>query len=228
MIISQETIDLVKRWEVFRAKPYRDLVGELTIGYGYTNRAGFGPGVREGDIWTKLEAEKWLREGLDKYADAIRPGFKRKASANQFGAFVSLAYNVGPDDVLKSTALRRFNAGDIEGAAEALQWFNKADGRRVQGLVNRRADEAAFMLRDTTIDTCPIVPDVPRDGAGQSTTVWGAMVAALGSGAGVISAIGDLHPIAQTAIVVIGAAGLLGAAWVMRERVRKMIDGTDT
>jgi len=50
--------------------------------------------------------------------------------------------------VKRSTALRRFNSGDIEGAAEALQWFNKAGGRVLTGLVRRRAAEADLMLEE--------------------------------------------------------------------------------
>jgi len=43
--------------------------------------------------------------------------------------------------MLRSTALRRLNAGDISGACEALTWFDRAGGRVIRGLQNRRADE---------------------------------------------------------------------------------------
>ncbi len=41
---------------------------------------------------------------------------------------------------------RRLNAGDIRGACDALLAWNKAGGRVVQGLTNRRQDERRLCL----------------------------------------------------------------------------------
>lgn len=144
--ISDNAIDLVKRFEGCELRAYRDPVGVLTIGYGYTNRAGYGPGVKDGDVWTEEQADAMLRDGLERFAAGIQPHFTRKPNPDQFGAFVSLAYNIGQGAFIKSTALRRWNAGDVAGSAEALQWFNKAGGRVLSGLVRRREAEAALLL----------------------------------------------------------------------------------
>jgi GH24 family phage-related lysozyme (muramidase) len=59
---------------------------------------------------------------------------------------VSLAYNVGVAATSKSTAVRRLNAGNIRDGCEAIGWYNRAGGRVVRGLVNRRADDTKLCL----------------------------------------------------------------------------------
>lgn len=146
MKVNQATIDLIKKWEGFRAEAYRDPVGIWTIGYGTTARAGVGIEPRAGMKITEAEAERYLRKSVEKFADAIRPHITAPINENQFGAFVSLAYNIGPGAFIESTALRRFNDGDIPGAAEAMKWWNKAGGRVLRGLVNRREDEVRLFM----------------------------------------------------------------------------------
>ncbi len=146
MKINQAALDLVKKFEGKRLSAYRDPVGIVTIGYGYTNAAGFGPGVQMGDTWSEAMAEAMLVEGLERFGAQIEPLFTRQPNENQFGAFVSLAYNIGVGAFSTSTALKRFNAGDDAGAAEALTWFNKAGGVALRGLVRRREAEKALFL----------------------------------------------------------------------------------
>jgi lysozyme len=148
MKINQATIDLVKRWEGFRAKAYLCPAGIWTIGYGTTSSAGVGINVKPGMIITEKDADRYLRLGLDKFARQIRPSIKVPINENQFGAFLSLAYNIGPGSFRGSSALRKFNDGDIKGAADAIKLWNKAtvNGKRqvLQGLVNRRNDEVVL------------------------------------------------------------------------------------
>lgn len=227
MRINQATIDLVKEFEGLKLEAYLDPVGVVTIGYGYTNRAGFGPGVAMGDVWTKEQAEEMLAEGLFRFANEIRPLFKRDATPNQFGAMLSLAYNIGTGAFSKSTALKRFNAGDIDGAADALTWFNKAGGKVLRGLVRRREAERALFLSDvpSRIDRGSAVrPDDEKKPATSSTLV--STVVAGGSGiGGVATAIGQLEGVTQ--MIVLGFAGvaLLALIWIARERIKKLADG---
>ena len=97
---------------------------------------------------TEREAEDMLRKGLSRYADGIWPAFKRQPTENQFGAFVSLAWNVGIEGVKSSTALRRFNKGKDEKAAEAMTWWNKAGGKVMRGLVRRREAEVDLFMEE--------------------------------------------------------------------------------
>lgn len=180
MKINQATVDLVKRWEGFKAKAYFCPAGVLTVGYGTTNRAGLaGVHITPQTVVTEEQAEEWLRLGLDKFAAQIRPHIIVPINANEFGAFVSLAYNIGPAGFRGSSALRHFNAGDKAAAAAAIRLWNKAtvNGRRavLQGLVNRREDEVALFLRPArptlTPPASPAVPAPPSFWADAITAV---------------------------------------------------------
>lgn len=179
MKLNQATVDLVKQFEGLELASYLDPVGVLTIGYGYTNRAGYGPGVKSGDVWTEDQAEQMLIEGLEIFGQRIIPMFKRKPTSNQYGAMLSLAYNIGTGAFSKSTCLRRFNAGDFEGAAEALTWFNKAGGRKLRGLVRRREAERDLFLSEPATLTA-VRPD-PERGPSKSRTILGAVTAGTGT-----------------------------------------------
>lgn len=172
MKVNQATVDLVKEFEGKKLNAYLDPVNVVTIGYGYTNRAGFGPGVKMGDTWSEHMAEEMLAEGLDRFAAEIRPLFKRIPNENQFGAMVSLAYNIGTGAFARSTCLKRFNAGDVVGASEALTWFNKAGGKVLRGLERRREAEKALFLT-------PSKPFAEPTPAKPAQSPWAALIAAL-------------------------------------------------
>lgn len=144
IVINQETIDLIKRWEGFRGQAYKDAVGVWTIGYGTTAGAGVGIKPTPGMIISEEEAEKYLYLALQKFLDLINPYIKRIPNENQLGAMLSLAYNIGPGAFNKSTLLKKWNAGDVEGAAEQFLVWNKAAGRTLNGLKRRREDEKAL------------------------------------------------------------------------------------
>ena len=178
MKINRATLDLVKQFEGLELTAYYDPVGVLTIGYGFTNNAGFGPTIREGDVWTEGQAEDMLKEGLDRFGADVLKLLLYTPTPNQFGAMVSLAYNIGIGAFSKSTCLKRFNDGDVEGAAEALTWFKKAGGKVLNGLVRRRAAEKVLFLSDTKPKVTPRAD--PERSKAQSKTVRN--VVAAGSG----------------------------------------------
>jgi lysozyme len=149
MTINKATLDLMKEFEGLRLKAYPDpgTGGEpITIGYGTTARAGVGIVPKLGMTITKAEADEYFRRTLVKFEAQIRPHIKAPINENEFGAFMSLAYNIGPGAFAKSSALRKFNAGDKAGAANAILLWNKAGGRVMKGLQRRRAAERALFL----------------------------------------------------------------------------------
>jgi lysozyme len=156
--INQATIDLVKRWEGFKAEAYLCPANKWTIGYGVTKSAGIGVDPKPGMRVTREEAEDHLRRALEKFASEIRPAITAPINENEFGAFLSLAYNIGSGGFRSSSALRHFNAGDKTRAAAAIRYWNKAtvNGKLqvMQGLVNRRADEVK--LFQTPVVTQPV------------------------------------------------------------------------
>ncbi len=113
----------------------------LTWCYGETE----GP-VKLGQRFTKIECDEMLAKKLPRYANEIAKCIKVDISDKTRAAFVSFAYNVGSSGFCKSTAARKLNAGDTRGACDALMAWNRAGGRVVRGLTNRRAKERAMCL----------------------------------------------------------------------------------
>jgi lysozyme len=141
-------MDLIRRFEGLALRPYICPAGHLTIGYGHTNLAGTGPVVLPGDVWTPAQADAVLAATLADFAGRIWPLLTRAPTPGQWGAMVSLAYNIGVSAFARSTVLARFNAGDDAGARAAFALWNKAGGRVLRGLVARRAAEAALFAQD--------------------------------------------------------------------------------
>lgn len=148
MKTSPDGIDLIKRFEGCRLTAYADPAthGEpYTIGYGTTSSAGVGK-ISKGMSITQAQAESMLIRSLEAYEQAVMRALTRPPTQHQFDAMVSLAYNIGPGAFAGSSVAGRFNKGDVPGAADAFLMWNKAGGRVMQGLVNRRADERRLFL----------------------------------------------------------------------------------
>lgn len=131
-IIGREHIELVA---------YRDGGGVPTIGAGHTK------GVKMGQRITMAQAQAFLRQDLaDSERDVNHAATLSKVPFTQgmFDALVSFQFNTG--GLLRSTVLKRLEAGDKKGAANALLMWNKDNGRVVKGLVNRRAAERQQFL----------------------------------------------------------------------------------
>lgn len=114
-------------------------------GAGLTGSAArdFAAANRDLISLSSAQEQALLRQTVEPYAAKVRDAIKVPVTQNQYDAMVSLAYNIGTgrDGFAGSTALARLNAGDAQGAAEAMTWWNKSEGQVSQGLVNRRAAE---------------------------------------------------------------------------------------
>jgi lysozyme len=119
---------------------YHDkLAGGLpTVCYGMTSS---DRPVKMTDVYTPEQCKAFLEEDLVKYHDQIFPCVRVRLSDHEWGALTDAAYNVGSHAICKSTAVRRFNAGDHAGGCAALAAFNRAGGQVVKGLVRRRSAE---------------------------------------------------------------------------------------
>lgn len=132
-------VALIKKWEGCKLEAYPDPGtggAPWTIGYGAT-----GPGIVKGVRWTQRQADDRLAVDVDRFLKGVRSVLKKPATDAQLGAMTSLAYNIGVGAFRDSTLLRKFNAGDAGGAAAEFPRWNKAGGKVMKGLSNRRADE---------------------------------------------------------------------------------------
>lgn len=139
MKLSDNGLNLVKKWEGRAGQPvlqaYQDVVGVWTNGYGNTH------GVVPGSVITLEQAIADLIANTGTAQDTVNRVVRVPLTQNQFDACVDLAFNIGNTAFANSTLVRKLNSKDYAGAALEFAKWNKAGGKVVQGLVNRRADE---------------------------------------------------------------------------------------
>ena len=151
--IGQQGLALIKRFEgcarqrrdgAFEAYPDPGTGGDpWTIGWGAT-----GKGIARGTIWTQAECDARLVRDLVRFArEVARALGDCPATTGQFDALVSFHYNTGA--IGKATLTRLHRAGRYAQAADEFgKWVN-AGGKRLPGLVRRRAAEAALYRSDS-------------------------------------------------------------------------------
>lgn len=144
---------LIKQFEGFRAAPYKDSAGIPTIGYGTILYPSNKAVTMADKPVTEADATGFLSFEMGLKSKAIAPMLQRPASLHQAAAMLCLTYNIGTGAFQTSTVLRKFNTGDIPGAADAFLMWDKAtvDGQRVvvAGLHNRRvAERTVFLTAD--------------------------------------------------------------------------------
>jgi len=231
-MINKASIALIKSFEGCSLKAYKCPAGIWTIGYGTTAAAGVGVVPHEGMKITQAQADHYFNITIENFATEVVKMMTRAATQNEFGAFVSLAYNIGLGAFKKSSALRYFNAGDHAKAADAILMWNKASGKVLAGLTRRRIAERDLFLTEslavaTRTETRETVaaPDMPRDTPAESSTMQaGAIQIASAAGAG-ISAVSALSGTAQIVAMAFCGVVVLAALWIMRERLRKWAEG---
>ena len=136
-------LTVVPHYEGTVLKGYVDPVGIPTKCMGDTHN------VEVGKLYSAEECKESLETQLIAHAEPVlrcTPGLAGKTY--QLAAAVSFAYNIGPMAYCNSGTAKRFNAGDYKGACKAInesdngtpQWVT-AKGRKLPGLVKRRADE---------------------------------------------------------------------------------------
>ena len=132
---------LIAPWEglALTAKPDRLAHGLPTACYGMTP---YDRPVTVGEKFTPQQCMDYLIADIPKY----KTGLDRcihipvQGHQHQWAAAISLGYNVGDAAVCRSTFVRGLNAGDPK-ACDSLLAFDRASGRVVQGLENRRQAE---------------------------------------------------------------------------------------
>lgn len=134
-LINPAGLALLKRAEGLRLTAYQDPIGLWTIGYGHTATAR--PGLRI----APEAAEELLRRDVAEAERAVTQLVSVPLNANQFSALVCFVFNLGRKAFATSTLRRLLNAGDYLGAAEQFARWDKAGGRRLEGLAQRRLAE---------------------------------------------------------------------------------------
>lgn len=100
-----------------------------------------GAGVAAGHTYTDAECEQMTAQALIRIGLAIAPCLPEKLPDQTRAAFLDFAYNVGPGAFCKSSVAKRAQEGNLGAACGALRLYVYAGGRKLPGLVNRRAEE---------------------------------------------------------------------------------------
>jgi lysozyme len=165
--LSDAGLDLIKEFEGYhrslpdgRCIAYKCPAGVWTLGWGATL------GIKPGMIWTRDEAEAALHRELATFEAGVLRLVTVQLNQNEYDALVSFSYNCGLGALGKSTILRKLNANDRIGAADAFGMWTRGGGRVLPGLVRRRKAEAALFLQpvpaEPTVDDEPAQPDMPQ------------------------------------------------------------------
>ena len=146
MKLSDNGFRLLGELEGIVLRPYKDSVGIPTIGIGSTYYED-GTKVKMTDkAITKERAIQLAKNVVKSFEEQVNKSILLPMTQNQFDAMVLLCYNIGKSGFARSSVVRNFNSGNIQRAADSFLLWNKAGGRVVQGLVNRRNKERSLFL----------------------------------------------------------------------------------
>lgn len=153
--ISQDGIDLIKRFEGYRPTVYLDIVGKQTVGYGHLLRPGESFGYLD-----RQAAEALLRHDVAFAEAAVNRLITVPLHPFQFDALTSFVFNLGSGCLQRSTLRRVVNREEHAQAADEFHKYRLAGGRISKGLVLRRAAEADLYYRGY-LETLPWLKDAP-------------------------------------------------------------------
>ena len=140
--ITQQGLDLIKRFEGFSSTIYTCPAGYDTVGYGHLVRphahSHFVSGI------TKQQAESLLRQDVKTAEQAVLRLIHVPLTDGQFDALVSFTFNLGSGTLQSSTLRRVVNRGEHNQAPAQFRRWVYAGGRKLRGLQNRREAEACL------------------------------------------------------------------------------------
>ena len=146
MRISPRGLSLLKQFEGCRLIPYKDSAGLWTIGYGHLIADGKTlPDSAKYKI-TQKQADLLLKYDVIPREKAVERLCAVPLSQNEFDALVSFVFNLGAGCFQRSTIRQKLNRGDRAGAAKVLLRYNRAGGKVIKGLVNRRMAEFKLFM----------------------------------------------------------------------------------
>lgn len=135
LALSASALVGIASWEGFVGSAYQDIVGVWTIGFGTTE------GVKAGQKIDPVKALQRKISDVQKFEGAIKQCVTVPLHQYEYDSYLSLAYNIGPNAFCNSTLVRKLNASDYAGACKEILRWDRAGGKVVRGLTNRREAE---------------------------------------------------------------------------------------
>lgn len=195
--------------EAIRLKAYKDSVGVWTVGVGHTSAAG-APKVTPGLTITRAEAIAIFERDLVQYEAAVDKAVTKPMLDNERDAFVSICYNIGPNAFRTSTFVKRFNAGDKAGCAEAIMRW-----RKPAAIIGRRTAERDQFLMPYSV-TLPKARSTDKGRVSERTTVRTAKAPGTSPEARAVNALVDaVQPPVPVDRVSNSPKGVLSGLWAL-------------
>lgn len=152
MKISNEGLQLIKKYEGYKTTPYRCFAGLYTVGYGHL----IGNGLQLPDEWNRTFSLGEINELLERDLARFEIGVQRYTTVHltksQSDSLVSFSFNLGMGVYQRSTLRQKLNRGDYYGASKEFLKYTRAGGKVLKGLTRRRQEEFNLFTR-------PITPD---------------------------------------------------------------------
>jgi lysozyme len=139
MAIAKSTLDFITKEEGSRNKAYKDSKGLWTIGVGHLIKPDEQHLITA--TLTDEQVEDLLRSDLKWCSEAVESSVRVPLAQHQFDALYSLCFNIGGTAFKNSTVVKKINANDMQGAADAILMWNKPTV-----LIKRRNREKALFL----------------------------------------------------------------------------------
>ena len=145
---SKRGLTALTKLEGFKPSVYKDSAGLLTIGVGHlltpaeqasgqleSIDAMWKHGLADDEVIALLERD------VQRFVTAVNTAVTVRLKQQEFDALICFVFNIGVGAAQKSTLIKKLNLGDYTAVPNELRKWNKAGGRVLQGLVNRREAE---------------------------------------------------------------------------------------
>lgn len=148
MKISENGINLIKRFEGVRYKPYKCPAGLWTVGVGHLIEGGKSLPKSWDRTFTESEVDAILRKDLIRFERGVTMLFPMSYRFTQgmFDALCSFAFNGGVGLLQRSSVRSALLRNDKVMAGKALLKYNRGGGRILPGLVKRREAEYKLLM----------------------------------------------------------------------------------
>lgn len=136
---NPRVIKLLEQYESFSNKPYKDIGGIWTQGYGNT----IGVTKNSKDV-SKDEGEAQLKTRVISINNFINKVVRVPLTDGQRVALISLVDNIGHGAFRSSTLLKLLNHHDYYGAMLEFNSWQYVKGKNIRGLLSRRIKEISI------------------------------------------------------------------------------------
>ena len=158
MILSQDGVRLIKRFEGVKYTPYRCPAKLWTVGVGslmypeqlqmsITERMKYCLKPEHFRQFTEEEVDELFTRDVRRFERGVERLITAPLTQGQFDSLVSFGFNLGLGALQRSTLRQKINRGNYESASGEFTRWVRAGGKVLRGLVLRRqAEQAMFNM----------------------------------------------------------------------------------